>query len=139
MFEDVYNLDYKSFFMLAAFRPQMYHESTNYSPYQISYHAFDKKPKEKAINENMLDFIRQKNQILYIFHKQSYEVPILNKDSPIGTSVYQTKEEYDYGLKKKQILDKKYRESINQLYNAIGGIGKDCSENHPEQKPAEKH
>ena len=138
-FEDPYKINFKSMFLITSFRSNGLNKAHTVAEYQSSYHKFDLKIKRDIKDDYRLEYMRNFNPFLYSFHMQKYEVPMLSISAPKGTSVFQTNDEYDFGIKSRSKLEFKYQQSIKELYNKIGGIGKDVEHEHPEQKPADKH
>lgn len=105
------------------------------------YHEFEEMSPVKEMNERALEYLKLSNPKVYKFKNLRTAVPLVNLDAPQGTAIFQTYYEYNYSLPKqtRETLEEKFRESVRQLTNKIGGMGKDCKAVHKEQKPCSKH
>lgn len=50
----------------------------------------------QKMNQNVFEYLKDKDQLLYLFQSMKWEVPQINLKAPQGTSIFQTYYEYKY-------------------------------------------
>jgi hypothetical protein len=49
------------------------------------------------IDDFAMEYLKKTNPKIYTYRRMKFEVPLVNKNAPQGTAVFQTYYEYNYG------------------------------------------